>query len=147
MIMEMLKGLLYFNDKDAYTQYGVFLTENRCDEHTNIDALLAAPAMKPYLSVSFRELDGEKLPAVLPVPRFEARDMTLYFCLCVETAEDYQNRYAAFVSLLKSGRLSIRVPNLNRTYKVYYKELSGYEQLSETTARFKVKFREPEPGL
>ncbi len=151
--MDILKELLFINGKDVYAEYGAFLTEEKAGAHTNYDALLRPPAMKDYVAVSFREQDGEKLPAVLPSPRFEAREVTLYFALMADTKAGFLARYEAFMLVLKSGWLSIRVPELNKTYKMYYKECTGYDQLtylaseSVYVSRFKVKFREPVPTI
>ena len=43
--MEITKGLLYINDKDAAQEWGVFLTEKKEGEWTNYEALLK-PSMK-----------------------------------------------------------------------------------------------------
>lgn len=150
---KILEGLLFINEKDVYKEYGIFLTESKMGEHENYDALLKPPAMKAYTTVSFREQDGEKLPDVLPLPCFEARDVTLYFALVADTRANWSARYTAFFTLLKSGWLNIRVPELDKTYRVYYKECSSYEQLTYLedeavyASRFKVKFREPKPAI
>lgn len=150
---KILEGLLFINDTDLYKAYGVFLTESKLGAHENYDALLKPPAMKAYTSVSFREQDGEKLPVILPIPRFEARDVTLYFALVADTQANWFAYYTVFFTLLKSGWLNIRVPELDKTYRMYYKECSNYEQLTYLedeavyASRFKVKFREPKPTI
>ena len=150
---KILEELLFINDADVYKSYGVFLTESKMGAHENYDALLKPPTMKAYTSVSFREQDGEKLPAILPIPRFEARDVTLYFALMADTKANWVAHYNDFFTLLKSGWLNIRVSELNKTYRMYYKECSNYEQLTYFddeavyASRFKVKFREPVPTL
>ena len=150
---KILEGLLLINDTCTYQSYGVFLTESKIGAHENYDALLKPPAMKEYTAVSFREQDGEKLPAILPIPRFEARDVTLYFALMADTKANWHTRYSGFFTLLKSGWLNINVPELNKTYRMYYKECTNYEQLTYLedeaiyVSRFKVKFREPNPSI
>ena len=148
-----LENLLFINGQDVYKVYGAFLVEDKSGDHANYRELLKPPAMKPYTAVSFREQDGEKLPVVLPIPRFEARDVTLYFAIIAPTKELFASQYTAFVTLLKSGWLNIEVPELNTTYKMYYKECSSYEQLtyledeSVYASRFKLKLREPKPSI
>lgn len=150
---QILEGLLLINEKDAYKEYGVFLTEDKPGTHTNYNELLKVPAMKAYTSVAFREQDGEKLPIVLPIPRFEARDVTLYFALVADTKANWFLRYTTFLTLMKSGWLNIQVPELNKTYRMYFKECGSYEQITylddETVyaSRFKIKFREPKPEI
>jgi len=147
--MEVVKGLLYINGVDVYDKYGAFLTEDAIDKHDNYSALLASPKMKPYIAVDFREDDGEKLPDVLLYPAFGARDVSLYFAIMADTPLSFMNKYNDFVAMLKSGWLNIRVPELNKNYKMYYQECTGYEQLTpvdgQVAAKFKVKLREPVP--
>lgn len=147
------EGLLFINEVDIYKVYSAYLVEEKEGGHTNYNELLKPPAMKAYTAVSFREQDGENMPDVLPAPRFEARDVTLYFAIIAATKADWMAKYIAFVTLLKSGWLNIRLPELNKTYKMYYKDCTNYEQLTYLedeavyASRFKVKFREPKPGV
>lgn len=157
--MDVLKNLFSIAYKengesktvDIYQEYGAFLTETSSDGHSNYDALLAPPSMKPYIAVNFREEDGEKLPDELPLPRYEARDITLHFALIAEGKQEWIKNYSRFLALLKTGWLTLIVPELGREFCVYYKECSTFEQLSllengKTVSRFKIKFREPNPS-
>ncbi len=151
--MKVLEGLLFINEKDVCREYGVFLHEDKAGAHTNYNELLKPPSMKDYVAVSFRERDGEQLPDTLPMPRIEPRDVTLQFTLLADTKAEFMNRYTAFIALLRSGWLDVRLPELDRTYRMYYKDCTGYEQLSYLeqeavyAAQFKVKFREPQPAV
>lgn len=149
--MDILEGLLYINDNDVYKAYGAFLSEDKAGDNKNYTALMEPPKMKPYTAVSFREHDGEKLPAKL-TPAFEPRDFTLQFAIVGNGKADFIKKYQDFITLLKSGWLDIRLPELGKTYRVYYKEGTGYEQLTSldagaVAASFKVKFREPIPTI
>lgn len=151
--MEIKGGLLFINNVDVYKVYGVFLTEDQEGSYSNYDELMKPSQVKSYTEISYPEQDGVKLPAQIS-PKLEARDFTLYFALVAKNRTEFYTRYSSFLSLLRSGWLDIKVPELDKTYKVYYKECSGYSQLvplSESTgevgARFKVKFREPSPVI
>jgi hypothetical protein len=147
--MEVLSGLLLINGTDVYDVFSAFLTEDSASAHSNYSELLKAPKAKPYVSVDFREDDGEKLPDALPDPAFESRDVSLYFAILTDTAASFLTKYSAFVNFLKSGWLNVSLPELDKIYKMYYLECSGYEQLTavdgKVAAKFKVKFREPVP--
>lgn len=149
--MKILKDLFFINKKDVFHEYGAFLTESEAGGHSNYDALLTPPRMKPYTAVSYREEDGENLPDELPIPRHEARDVTLYFAIMANDTTTWMDKYNGFMRLLKSGWLDIAVPELKKTYRMYYKESSQYEQLtpinhSPMVCRFKVILREPKPN-
>lgn len=161
---EILKGRLKINKVDVYTEYGAFLVEENQGDFSNYEELLKPPAMKPYHTVSFREENGEKLPSVLPSPRFEARDVTLYFAIVVssesksvqELKAEWLEKYKNFVTMLKTGDggwLNIEVPELGKTYKMYYKQCSQYSQITHlengktVAAKLKVVLREPQPTV
>ena len=142
---------MYINDRDAYTTYGAFLSADRRGELKNYSALLKPPAMKPYIAVAFREEDGEKLPEEL-TPSFEARDIDLQFTIVASGSAEFLQRYSSFVAMLRSGWLDIRLPDLGRVFRVYYKNCSEFGQLTPleggaVAGKFKVKFREPKPGI
>lgn len=146
-----LNGLLYINDQDAFAGYGAFLSSDRRGELKNYSALLKPPAMKPYTAVSFREEDGEDLPEQL-LPAFEARDVELQFTILASGAAQFLQRYDAFVTLLRSGWLELRLPELSRTFRMYYKSCSEFGQLTSlgdgtVAGKFKVKLREPKPEI
>lgn len=151
--MDILTGLLYINEVDVYTRFGAFLSEESQGDNKNYAALLKLPATKGQASVSIREQDGEKLPAAL-VMKYEPKDIALQFAIIAPDRAAFLERYRDFGLFLKngtSGWLNIRLPELSRTYRVHYKEMSDYSQLTdlsgEVAARFSVKFREPVPTV
>ena len=149
---DAFNGLLYINGADAYTAYGAFLSADKRGEFKNLSALLKPPAMKPYVAVAYREDDGEELPDVLPAPAFEARDIDLQFTIIAGSASQFMQRYTAFVQMLRSGWLTIRVAEVAKTFRVYYKNSTEFGQLTPleggaVAGKFKVKFREPNPAI
>lgn len=108
------------------------------------------PKMKEYTSVSYRELDGEELPETL-LPRYEARDITLKMAVVADTRAGWFNNYNAVLALLKSGWLTLDVPEIGRVMKVYLKEYTRYSQFTtirstgQQIAGFTVTLREPKP--
>lgn len=149
--MEVLKGLLYINGNDVFLNYGAYLTEEKEGDFTNYSALMKPPAMKPYTAVAFREEDGEKLPEVLS-PAFEARDITLYFAIMADDDSAFLKNYSEFVKFLKSGWLNLFLPEIDKTFRLYYKDCTEWSQLTpfdngRVVAKFKVKFREPKPTV
>jgi hypothetical protein len=149
--MEILKGLLLINGTDVYLEYGAFLMEDRVSDHTNYTALLRPANMKSYVAVSFRDENGEKLPAQL-TPCSEARDVTLQFAIIADSATSFKTKYKGFIQFLKSGWLNVNVTELGTTFKMYFAACSDYEQLTSVAAtsvaaKFKVKLREPNPSI
>ncbi len=148
---EIMKGLLFINGRDVWTDFGAWLVEDKEGETKNYSSLQKLPATKAHVAVSFREQDGEKLPEKI-IQKWEPRDISLKFAVVANDRATFVPRREAFVSFLKNGTdgwLDISVPELGKTYRVYYKDCSDYEHLEDiggmVAARFTVKFREPKP--
>ena len=146
----ILSELLYINGIDVYKAFGAFLSEDSAGECSNYSALLKPAAMKPCVSVNFREEDGEKLPEEL-LPRRMPRDVELKISIIAASDTDFIQKYDAFVNFLCSGWLSIEVPELGKTYRMYYNSCTGYDQITpfgsaSVVGRFRVKLREPKPA-
>lgn len=148
---DIMKGLLFINGRDVWTDFGAWLVEDKEGETKNYSALQKLPATKAHVAVSFREQDGEKLPEKI-IQKWEPRDISLKFAVAANDRASFAPRREAFVSFLKNGTdgwLDISVPELGKTYRVYYKDCSDYEHLEDiggmVAARFTVKFREPKP--
>ncbi len=150
--MEITKGLLYINDKDAATEWGAFLTEKKDGEWTNYEALLKPSSMKELTVVDNPDKDGEELPEEIEL-HLQARDVELYFCLWAETTAEYFVNYGKFFSTLVMGNkgwLQLRVPEIDRTFTLRYLGASEIEQLTPlgeggVCSRMRLKFREPKP--
>ena len=142
-----LTGLCSIGGTDIYTTYGAFLAETSADAHTNMDALLAMPAVKEYTAVDFRERTGEDLPDTLDV-QLQAIDRTLQFCILADTDSTLLTRYRDFLSRLVSGWLDFSIKDL-RTYRMYYKSADAPEWYRGDPrikgVILKVTFREPKP--
>lgn len=152
--MAVLSGLLYINNKDVFTQYGAFLMEEKEGEYQNYSAFLKPPQAKSHTAVSYREEDGEQLPDKL-TPNFEPRNITLLFAIMADTRAQFFKNYTAFVRFLITGAdgwLSIRLPELEQTYRVVYSGCTDYTQLTDlesgqVVGKFKVTLREPSPNF
>lgn len=151
--MNILSGLLLINNIDPYETYGVFLAEEDKDSMTNYEQLLKIPELKPVQKVDYREEDGVRLPAVLN-QKWKEREVKLTFAIVAENAVQFEQQYFNFINFLKNGDngwLTIQIPELNRSWRMYMVNSSRYEQLSDMTgevvARFTVTFEEPQPNF
>lgn len=150
---KILSGLVLVNGIDIWTEYGVFLVEDKRGDMENLTAILTPSKAKPDTAVNIREEDGEKYSAVL-APKNEARDVTLHFALYNKTQAGWMKKYFEFINFLKQGKdgwLDISFPQLDLTLHVKYKESPKFKPLTYLwkegvhASKFKVKFREPKP--
>ena len=147
MSMEpIMGGLFLINGTDIWTEYGVFLTEEKRGGRDNLKAILAASKTKAHTAVDIREENGEKYSDILTVAN-EARDIT-------PGKGEWLKKYMSFICFLRPGDkgcLSLYLPQLELTFRVHYLDCPGFTPLTYLwregvqAGRFKVKFREPEP--
>lgn len=149
----ILGGLVLINDIDIWTEYGVFLVEDKRGGMDNLTAILTPSKAKADTAVDIREEDGEKYPTVL-TPKNEARDVTLHFALYNRTQAGWLKKYFAFINFLKKGKdgwLDISFVQLGLTLRVKYSDAPKFKPLTYLwkegvhASKFKVKFREPKP--
>ena len=120
----ILSGLVLVNGTDIWTEYGVFLVEDRRGGMENLTAILTPSKAKKDTAVDIREEHGEKYSPVL-TPRNEARDVTLHFALYNKTQAGWMKQY--FADCTKFTPLT-------------YLWTEGVH-----AGKFRVKFREPKP--
>lgn len=151
--MYQLDGLVIINGTDIWKEFGAFLTEEKKGGRENLNAILKASKVKSHVGVDIREHDGTKYSAKLDV-RNQARDITLHFAIFAPTVEEWIDRYGKFLTLVKQGKdgwLTMRLPTLGLTMRLFYVENTDFKSLTYLwkegvqAGRFKVKFREPEP--
>ena len=149
----ILSGLVLVNGTDIWTEYGVFLVEDRRGGMENLTAILTPSKAKKDTAVDIREEHGEKYSPVL-TPRNEARDVTLHFALYNKTQAGWMKQYFAFVNFLEAreGRLAgDPFPQLDLQLRVKYADCTKFTPLTYLwtegvhAGKFRVKFREPKP--
>lgn len=150
-----LKGLVIINGKDIWTEFGAFLTEEKKGGRENLTAIMAPSKAKSHVGVNIREHDGVKYSSKLD-PRNEERNVTLHFALFAGTKGEWRRRYRDFISFLKQGKdgwLSVHLPDLDLTMRMFYVDCPGYKPLTYLwkegvqASRFKVTFKEPVPSF
>lgn len=148
MNSEALKNLVIINGKDIWTEFGAFLTEEKKGGRENLTSIMSPSKVKTHVAVNIREENGSKYSSVLDVKN-EERDVTLHFALFAESRSEWLQKYRDFITFLKEGEngwLSMRLPELNLTMRLYYVESSSYKPLTYLwkegvhASRFKVKF-------
>ena len=131
---------LFINEHDAWLTYGVNMGEGFLDA---IDAFLQ---MKDYIENDSRNEHGKRV--VVAEPKVASRELTLHFTIQGESESDFRTKRASFESMLRNGRVNIRVPVLGaQTYKLLYlgKNVSYGLSQSRKFCTMSAKFEEPNP--
>ncbi|MDO4202280.1 MAG: hypothetical protein Q4D25_09230 [Bacteroidales bacterium] len=149
----ILGGLVLINGTDIWSEYGVFLMEEKKGNRENLNAIMTASKVKEHVGVDIREQNGKRYSNTLTVTN-EERDVTLHFAQYASTKAEWLTKYMAFIQFLKTGNdgwLNITFTELNLTLRVFYVECGGYKALTYLwkegvqASSYKVRFREPNP--
>lgn len=137
-----MKGDLYINGKDAYTEWGVNMGEDFLDV---IDSF--AP-MKDYIENDSRKEHGKRVIVNEDVLKVASREMTLHFTIIADTKAEFRSRREAFESELRKGKVEVNVPELgSQIYKLIYlgKSIGYAMNRARTFCTISAKFEEPNP--
>lgn len=126
---------------DLFNVYGVRLIRG-CYE-----TLLTPPAVKDYVTNETRLQHGTIYAADGSYNKQRARDISLDVVLEAESYDDYLAKYEAFLLLLTSGVIQLKVPRLKRVFKLVYKSCSKFNFYSYRKATFTIDFTEPDPSV
>lgn len=81
---DALKSLVIINGKDIWTEFGVFLTEEKKGGRDNLTSIMTPSKVKGHVAVNIRETNGSRYSEKLDVVNDE-RDVTLHFALFAPT--------------------------------------------------------------
>lgn len=134
-----MKEDLFINGKDAYTEWGISMTDGF------VEKILIPPPMKSLIENESRLEHGKRV--LSDNHRVSSRDVTLIFHIFGKTDAEYMRNYKAFLNLLQSGMVTIKIPRVgNEVYKLFYLKASSFTQnFKRTSSKLSVKFEEPNP--
>lgn len=136
----MLKGQLYINGKDAYTAYGIIMSE------TALSTLMTPAPSKDYINNSSRLVDGKRV--FKGNVKMDEREMTLSFNMIAKDKDTFLTNYAKFCEeVLAKGEIVIHTSFLpNVWYRCIYISCSQFSQFMRKIASFSLKLNEPDPS-
>ena len=131
-------GDLYINSQDAWATWKVAMGNGF------IENLLVPAGLKEFIENESRLENGKRV--ITTSPKVSSRDVTLTFNIHGDSTSEYLSNYAAFVAVLQSGTVRIRVPSINMTFNLIYKKSSSFNiGMARMDSSLAVKFEEPDP--
>lgn len=127
---------LYINDKNAYTEWGIFL------EDGSEGKLLLPSPMKAYAENNLRSHPGKQVFVDNPQP--DDRDVNLTFCITAKNKAEYLLRHEAFINELQSGVIKLKHTGLNKTFRLIMTNSISFDYY-DRLGRLAVRFSEPNP--
>lgn len=128
-----MTGTLYINGKDAYNNYGVYLS------HNSFNDLITLPAFKDLTTNDWQEEDGEEVDLSNPV--LSARSVQLSFNISDATKLDTFLAY-----LTEQPYRTFYFPILRRTYKLRLVAMASFQRCAELGI-FSLKFSDDFPPV
>lgn len=133
-----MTGELYINGSDAWGTWRVAMGDGF------IERLLAPAGTKDFVENESRIENGKRV--IFNNPKVASREVTLTFNMHGDTSDEYLSNYKAFVSILQSGKVTIRVPAIGMTFTMVYKKSTSFAiGRSRMNSKLSVKFDEPDP--
>ena len=135
----MPAGILKINGYDAYTKWGISLTQN------SISALMTPAPQKARVENRGRLIHGKKV--INETPRTDERNLTLEIQIIARTESDFFTKYNSFCTeVLETGYVEIEVKYItNTTFKCYYNSCSQFSEFKREYASFALNLDEPNP--
>lgn len=133
-------GHLYFNDKDAWTRYGIILATN------GLSALMTPPPLKDWITNDVRTEHGVRYAKNI-APKMAARELTLPIQLVAKDEAEFAAKYALFCrEILEGGVINISTKwEPGKVYKCVYQSCSQFTQFIQQIATFGLGLVEPNP--
>lgn len=137
-----MKGELYINGKDAWTEWGINMG------YSFLDTIDSFPAMKDYIENESRLEHGKRVIISDELSKVNSRELTLHFTILGNSETDFRAKRKAFEAELIKGRVNISVPVLGSdVYKLIYlgKNVTYGLSKSRTFCEMAARFEEPNP--
>lgn len=134
-----MQGTLFINGKDAYTTWGITLSE------TSLSALMTPSSIKAPVENKGRGADGKQV-LIPAVPKIDEREISLMINLSAPNETAFFQRYQSFCTELEKGRLDIRTkyqPNI--VYHFVYVSCNQFSEFMRGIASFTLRLNEPNP--
>lgn len=134
----MPKGQLTINGRDAFTEFGMSLTDG------GLSALLTPAPNKAYISNRSRLENGTRV--MNHNPKVDERTVTVPFHIIAPTKEAFFSRYEALCDVLAGGDLEIKCSYYpTKTFRMKYQSCSQFSEYQQGIAKFTLKLIEPDP--
>lgn len=136
-----MKGDLYINGKDAWTNWGINMGEGF------LDAIDGFVPMKDVIENESRKQDGKRV--IMTERKVASREITLRFTIRADSESDFRTKRVAFEAELQKGWANVVVPKLgDQIYKLIYlgKNVNYGMNRTRTLCSISAKFEEPNPA-
>lgn len=125
--------------EDVFTTYGICLLKG------SYEKLLEYPMPKSLITWSDRRNDGVEYLADGETIRVDKKNVTINVLLIAESEQDYYAKYEEFFKRLTSGIIYMKIPTLNKVFKLVYSKQSNLTKLNKKSSTFALNLIEPNP--
>lgn len=135
---DMPKGQLKINGVDAFTTYGMSISDG------GVSALLTPAANKGYITNKSRLEHGTRY--INNNPKVEERSVSVPFHITAKTKEQFFTRYDALCTVFAAGNLTIWTSFApSKYFHMVYDGCTQFGEYQQQMAKFVLKLIEPDP--
>lgn len=136
-----MKGELFINGKDAYTEWGVSMDTN------SLSALMSPAPNKDLPENKSRLMHGKEVITDSGLIKKDERQINLTINLTARNESEFFERYSSFCMELDSGILNISTKyQKDVVYHTIYKSCQQFSQFMRGIAHFSLRLEEPNPN-
>lgn len=135
-----MRGELFINGKDAYTEWGISM------DTSSLSALMTPAPNKDLPENKSRLNDGKSVISNTALVKKDERTLNLTINLTAKSETEFFTRYASFCNELDGGVLNITTkyqPGV--IYRTIYKSCNQFSQFMRGIAHFSLRLEEPNP--
>ena len=125
--------------EDVFTTYGICLLKG------SYEKLLEYPTPKSLITWSDRRNNGVEYLADGDTIRVDKKSVVINVVLLAKDERDYYTKYEAFFKRLTSGIICMKIPTLDKVFKLVYSKQSNLVKLNKKSSTFALNLIEPNP--
>ena len=135
-----MKGELFINGKDAYTEWGISM------DMQSLSSLMTPAPNKDLPENKSRLSDGKVVIVDSSLIKKDERQLNLTINLTAKKEDEFFSRYNSFCAELEKGVLEIETKyQPNAKYRTIYKSCQQFTQFMRGIAHFSLRLEEPNP--
>lgn len=134
-----MTGEYFINGKDAYTEYGISLSDGA------LSTLMTYPSMKENVKNKSRLQHGARV--VVDNPKYDERSINLPFHITASSKTDFFTKYGKFCDdVLSTGKINIStIFQPTKEYKLIYESCQQFTEYEQEMAMFVLRCTEIDP--
>lgn len=132
-----MKEQAFINNKDMWLTWKASFCKGTYEQ------FLKPSPMKEYITNNSRKEHGLRVVANSSNSRTDSRSLSIMMFIEGATQTEYLSNLENFMNEISNGIFSLKIPKLNKVYKLVYTDCSNYGDYGLKKGKFVIKLTEP----